>query len=186
MQVKVDDALKTIEPFRGRIAGGIEEDLLSLFSKEGIAKDSSHFVDSAAFARVKSASLGLKLMASRNANQIAAQQRISNKYLTEVYKKYSIPSASLAFILIGAPLAILARRGGMGVSAAIAILLFIIYWAFLIGGEDLADRGIVHPFAAMWAANILMTVVGIYLIYLVVTERRIFAFLRTDSNRTNR
>ena len=74
----------------------------------------------------------------------------------------------------------------MGVSAAIAILLFIIYWAFLIGGEDLADRGIVHPFIAMWSADILMAIVGIYLMYIVVTERRILGFLRSGSKQLPR
>jgi lipopolysaccharide export system permease protein len=183
MQLKVEDAQRTIDPFRSRILSGIDEDLAVLFAGESLTKDSIHVNDSVAYSRVKSSALGLKLMVQRNVGQIAAQRRIANKYLTEVYKKYSIPSASLAFILIGAPLAMLARRGGMGISAAIAILLFIIYWAFLIGGEDLADRGIVHPFIAMWSANILMAIVGIYLIYIAVTERRILGFLRAESKR---
>jgi len=101
-----------------------------------------------------------------------------NKFNIEIYKKYSIPAASLAFILIGAPLGILARRGGMGVAIAISFLLFVVYWASLIGGEDIADRGLLSPFWAMWGANILLGIVGIYLIYIVVTERPLFAFFR--------
>jgi lipopolysaccharide export LptBFGC system permease protein LptF len=42
----------------------------------------------------------------RNKQQIEAQKRIQDKYNIEIQKKYSIPSASLAFVLIGAPLGI--------------------------------------------------------------------------------
>ena len=114
----------------------------------------------------------------RNQQQLDAQQRIMDKYNIEIQKKYSIPAASLAFILIGAPLGILTKRGGIGAAIAVAILLFIVYWAFLIGGEDLADRGLVSPFWAMWSANILLGVIGVYLIYIVVSEKPAFNFFR--------
>ena len=54
-------------------------------------------------------------------------------------------------------------QGGMGVAIAISIALFTMYWAFLIGGEDLADRGLVSPFWAMWSANLLLGGIGLYL-----------------------
>ena len=68
---------------------------------------------------------------------------------------------------------------------AISILLFVIYWAFLIGGEDLADRGLLSPFMAMWSANILVGAVGLYLLYIVVTEKLIFGFFREARTRGN-
>ena len=101
-----------------------------------------------------------------------------DKYRIEIYKKYSIPAASLAFVLIGAPLGIMTRRGGMGMAIAISIALFIVYWAFLIGGEDMADRGLVSPFIAMWSANILLGAIGLYLLYVVVTEKPVLAWFR--------
>ncbi len=102
---------------------------------------------------------------------IVTQQKLINSYYVEVYKKYSIPVACLVFVLIGAPLGILARRGGMGISIGISLGLFVLYWAFLIGGEDLADRGIIPAFYAMWTANILIGAAGLYLIYVVSTEK---------------
>jgi len=109
---------------------------------------------------------------------------VVNKYSIEIHKKYSIPAASLAFILIGAPLAILSRRGGMGVAIAISIGLFVIYWAFLIGGEDLADRGLVPPFWAMWSANLLIGAIGVYLLYKVVSEKPVFPWFRQTKDRS--
>jgi len=44
----------------------------------------------------------------------------------------------------------------MAISIGISIGLFIIYWAFLIGGEELADRQFTSPCLAMWAPNILL------------------------------
>ena len=50
-------------------------------------------------------------------------------------------------------------------------MFFIIYWAFLIGGEELADRGLLNPGFSMWLPNILLTLIGIYLIYAIVNEK---------------
>ena len=57
-----------------------------------------------------------------------------NKYLVELHKKFSIPFASIIFILIGAPLGMMVKKGGFAVSMAFSLGFFIIYWAFLIGG----------------------------------------------------
>jgi len=46
------------------------------------------------------------------------------------------------------------------------------------GGEDIADRGIVPAFWAMWSANFLIGGVGLYLIYIVLTERPVFKYFR--------
>ncbi len=91
-------------------------------------------------------------------------QRKRNQYLVELHKKFSIPFASLAFILIGVPLAIRSRRGGYGTAFGIAFLLFMVYYIFLIGGEELADRLIV-PAWSVWVPNILYSTLGIFLLF---------------------
>ncbi|MFI5237473.1 MAG: LptF/LptG family permease [Ignavibacteriales bacterium] len=85
------------------------------------------------------------------------------KYEVEIHKKYSIPAACIIFILIGAPLGVMVRKGGFGVAAGISLLFFLVYWAFLIGGEKLAERGFFSPFTGMWTANILLGILGIIL-----------------------
>jgi lipopolysaccharide export system permease protein len=105
--------------------------------------------------------------------------RRSQLYTSEVHKKYALPAACLAFILIGAPLGVVSRRGGMAMSVGISIGLFTVYWAFLIGGEQLADRLIVSPWVAMWTANILMVAVGLLLLYWVKSEKSFVAALRS-------
>ena len=85
------------------------------------------------------------------------------KYQVEIHKKYSIPAACIIFILIGAPLGVMVKKGGFGVAASISLFFFLIYWAFLIGGEKLAERGFFSPFIGMWAANIVLGFLGIIL-----------------------
>lgn len=86
-----------------------------------------------------------------------------NEYMVEVHKKYSIPFACIVFVLIGAPLGIISRRGGFGIAATLSLGFFVLYWASLIGGEKLADRDMISPFLGMWAANIIIGLAGIYL-----------------------
>ena len=93
-----------------------------------------------------------------------------NKYRVEIYKKYSIPAACIIFVLIGAPLGVMTRKGGFGMAASISLFFFLIYWAFLIGGEKLADRNMVSPFVGMWSANFLLGAAGILLTMKSVKE----------------
>lgn len=89
----------------------------------------------------------------------------------EVHKKYSIPVACIVFVLIGAPVGIMARQGGMAVGGGISMVFFLIYWSFLIGGEQLADRGLMNPILAMWLANIVVGIAGVYLIIHAIREQ---------------
>lgn len=89
----------------------------------------------------------------------------------EIQKKYAIPVACMVFVLIGAPMGVLARRGGLATGVSLSLGFFLLYWAFLIGGEDLADRRIVSPFVAMWAANFLTGGCGLYIFVRIAQGR---------------
>lgn len=91
-------------------------------------------------------------------------------YEVEIQKKYSIPFACFVFVLIGAPLGVMIRRGGFGVAATISLIFFVIYWASLIGGEKLADREFMSPWLGMWIANIVIGLFGLILYYRVAKE----------------
>ena len=93
-----------------------------------------------------------------------------HEYSVEIYKKYSIPFACIVFVLIGAPLGIMARRGTFGVAASLSLGFFLLYWSCLIGGEKLADRGFIDPWFGMWSANIILGVMGLYLTFRTARE----------------
>jgi lipopolysaccharide export system permease protein len=68
------------------------------------------------------------------------------------------------------PLGMIVRRGNFGISAAISLGFYIFYWACLIGGEKLADRGYISPFLSMWGGNILIILFGIIILLKVANE----------------
>ncbi len=101
-----------------------------------------------------------------------------DRYMVEVHKKYAIPFACIVFVLVGAPLGVMARRGSFGVAAGLSLGFFLIYWACLIGGEKLADRDIMSPFIGMWMANIVLGAIGIYLTIRTLKETVVIDWTR--------
>jgi len=91
-------------------------------------------------------------------------QRYVNQSAVELHKKFAISIACTVFILVGAPIALRFPRGGVGLVIGVSLVIFGIYYIGLIAGESLADKDIVPPFLAMWAANILLTIVGVFLL----------------------
>ncbi|HOT97518.1 MAG TPA: LptF/LptG family permease [bacterium] len=125
---------------------------------------------------------------SADNNFIDGLDRKNYQLLVEIHKKYSIPVACLVFVLIGAPLGMMARRGSMTMAAGLSFGFFLLYWASLIGGEELADNQIISPFVAMWLADLLVGAVGLYLLLSAVRESTLFnpAAVRTFFERFRR
>jgi len=103
--------------------------------------------------------------------RILAERHIINNFeranyslTVEVQKKYSIPFACIVFVLVGAPLGIMSRKGNLAVAGGISFGFFLLYWVSLIGGEELADNQLISPFMAMWLANLVVGTGGIYLV----------------------
>lgn len=105
--------------------------------------------------------LQVEAVRSRENEAISIERRIS-EFQVEVHKKFSIPIACIVFVLVGAPLGIRARRGGLAVGF-LSSAFFVFYWLCLIGGEQLADRRLLPPWIAMWMANGFLGALGIYL-----------------------
>ena len=103
-------------------------------------------------------------------------QKSQNKYAVEIHKKFSLPIACILFVLVGAPLGTLTRKGGFMVAISMGFGFFLIYYIFLIGGEELADRNRVSPFIGMWAPNFLLLIAGIYLTLNTVRDRASIQF----------
>ncbi len=178
MRERVTTAEKQIAPFREKMNASLTAKMDYLMADEFKFIKPDTVSDSMAFFTIKTNAGNLARHIQRSGQQVKAQQRTMDRYNLEIQKKYAIPGAIIAFVLIGAPLGTISRRKGMGGSIAVSIVLFIIYWAFLIGGEDLADRGLVSPFWAMWSANFLIGALGLYLLYIVVTEKPLFGYFR--------
>jgi len=89
--------------------------------------------------------------------------RERNRYDVEIQKKFSLAASCMIFVLVGAPIALRFPRGGVGLVIGVSFAIFGIYYVGLIGGETLADKGFLPPWVAMWAANIILLLVGLTL-----------------------
>jgi len=103
-----------------------------------------------------------------------ARRRIS-ALKVEWWKKIAIPCSMIVFVLLGTPLGIITRRGGMGIAISISMGVFLVYWVALISGETLADRMLLSPFWAMWSPNALFFLVGIWLLFIQIRGTRSLA-----------
>ncbi len=103
------------------------------------------------------------LTGRQNYGRLAALQSASDQFQVEIHKKYAIAFACIVFVLIGAPLGIRFPRGGVGMVIVASVAIFAVYWAGLIGGENLANEGVVTPFWAMWTADVVFLGLGLAL-----------------------
>jgi lipopolysaccharide export system permease protein len=81
-------------------------------------------------------------------------------YKLEFYKKFSIPFGALSFVFLAIPLGLFARKSGQTVGFGIGLLIAVLYWALLIGGQTLGSRLGYSPFWAMWLPNVMAIVIG--------------------------
>jgi len=95
------------------------------------------------------------------------------RFLVEIHKKLSIPFACVVFILFGAPVGIMTKRGNFGFAALISTVVLTFYWVSLIQGEKLADRLYITPLVGMWTFNVVLTLAGIFLIIRLSTDLQI-------------
>ena len=91
-------------------------------------------------------------------------------YQVEIHKKFSIAVACFIFMLIGAPLGLALRRGGLATIGVIALGIFMFYWITLVQGEKLSERGFFPPWIGMWIANLVMSTGSVWLLLYIVLD----------------
>jgi lipopolysaccharide export system permease protein len=80
----------------------------------------------------------------------------------------------IAMFLIGAPLGAIIKRGGLGVPFLISILFFIIYYLLNMQGEKLAKQGLITPMTGIWAADVILLIVGFVFLRQARADARLF------------
>lgn len=80
----------------------------------------------------------------------------------ERHKRFAIPAACLVFGLLALPFGITRSRGGKSSGFAVSIFIILVYYVLLNWSEELAVSGSVPPVLAVWSANLLMLIAGLY------------------------
>jgi len=119
---------------------------------------------------------------NRRANQLAAFQREAQSlqatrkdrslslYWLEFYKKFSMPFGAFSFIFLAVALGLMAKRSGQTVGFIFGLIISVIYWALLLGGQTMGIRLGTPPFWSMWLPNILALSAGIILTIIKVVR----------------
>lgn len=97
--------------------------------------------------------------------QLLASREGLDNLAVEIHKKFALSFACLVFVLFGPPIALRFPRGGVGVTIGVSIGVFGLYYICLMGGESLADKGMLPAWFAMWIANLIFTTAGLLLLW---------------------
>ena len=93
-------------------------------------------------------------------------KKTNNKFKVEIHKKFTLALACILFTMVGAPLGMLVRNGGMTIASGLSIAFFLVYYILLIWGEQLADRNLLNPGLGSWLPNIVLLVSGLIVLKL--------------------
>lgn len=91
----------------------------------------------------------------------------------ELLKKFAEALACFILFFIGAPLGAFIRKGGLGVSAIIAVLFFVLYWVIDITGTKLARDGAVSAASGVFISTIILFPLGMYFTWKAVHDSAI-------------
>jgi LPS export ABC transporter permease LptG len=85
--------------------------------------------------------------------------------IIEIHKKFSIPIACFVFAFIGLGLGISNRRDGKLASFVLGIGVIFVYYIVMFGAHSMTKGGLMPAWLAMWVPNILLGVIGIFLVW---------------------
>jgi lipopolysaccharide export system permease protein len=85
------------------------------------------------------------------------------KHLVEYYWHYSLPFVSLFIVLIAGILGSQVKKGAMSLSISVSTMTTLVYYLLMYIGKSLAVSGALTPFIGAWFANIVFTILSIFL-----------------------
>lgn len=95
--------------------------------------------------------------------------------LMEYYKRFSIPFSCFVFGLIALPLAVKSMLVRRSFGVLSGMLFFMIYYLILSIGSVFGETGIIPPIIGMWAPNIIVGSIGLYIFIKVANEEPLIA-----------
>ena len=106
------------------------------------------------------------------------------RFLIELHKRFSYPAACLVLMLVGVPLGVTSRRGGKSSAWVFTILLVVLYYSLSLVGIALGRQNWIPTFLAVWSANILFAVGGIFLLWQMASGSQAFSAIAGWTART--
>ncbi|MBN1165156.1 MAG: LptF/LptG family permease [Candidatus Krumholzibacteriota bacterium] len=88
-----------------------------------------------------------------------------DKYLVDLYFKFSFPFTNVIFAMIGIALSSAKRKPSLATGFGMTLLISFTYYGILRIGQALGHSGVMQPVLAAWSGNLLFLVVGGVLLY---------------------
>ena len=92
----------------------------------------------------------------------------------EFLKKFAQALACFILFFIGAPLGALIKKGGLGVSAIVSVLFFVLYWVIDISGSKLARDGAINASTGAFVSTYVLAPIGAYLMWKAIHDNELF------------
>jgi lipopolysaccharide export system permease protein len=99
----------------------------------------------------------------RNSQNLTDKQR--NVFYIELFDKLALPLTTIAFVLLGVPLAITPPRVRYNRGFLFSILIIFAYYLIRALSISFGEAGTLPTFIAAWLPNIILTIIGIWLYY---------------------
>ncbi|MCL2063021.1 MAG: LptF/LptG family permease [Candidatus Cloacimonetes bacterium] len=112
------------------------------------------------------------VMINLRQSQKSEIERQMRRYQVEMHKKYSLGAACFVMMLVGVAIGIMTKTSGLGVSFSFSSLIFVIYYIFLVMGEEFGNKGTINPIFSMWFPSLFFFFVGLFLLYIAKREKR--------------
>jgi LPS export ABC transporter permease LptG/LPS export ABC transporter permease LptF len=97
----------------------------------------------------------------------------SRRFLIELHNRFAFPAACLVLMLVGVPLGVVSRRGGKSSGFVYTILLVCFYYFLSFTTTALGRQNKLPAFLAVWSANMLFAVVGVFLLWQMASGGRV-------------
>jgi lipopolysaccharide export system permease protein len=98
----------------------------------------------------------------------------TNSLVVHLYKRLTIPFATLVFTIIGISLSHRWDRGGKLGVFTVALTIVMLYYLLSVLFEFLGKQGILNPYFAVWGSNVVFVVFGLYSFYKSSKEQPLF------------
>ena len=88
-----------------------------------------------------------------------------NKHKISWWEKITLSLGCIVFLLIGAPLGSIVRKGGLGYPVIISVATFILYYIFETSGSKMASEGEWNIWFGAWLSTMILAPLGFFFTY---------------------
>ncbi len=112
----------------------------------------------------------LKVKESEIAPEKLKTDRTLNMWRMEFNKKFSVPLGALFFSILAFALGLGAKTNGQAVGFIAGLIIAVIYWVLLVGGQTLSLRLAINGVITMWLPNAVVLIAGIIVLLLRIAK----------------